>query len=60
VQLELDPDAAASEVTYDEATKTVRIPLSALSDDGSSGAGKQRRTKMVMFSCNKCGERAEG
>jgi hypothetical protein len=48
LQLELNPDAAAKEVTYDEATKTVRIPLAAVNDG-------QRRTKMVMFTCNQCG-----
>ena len=37
---------------YDEANKTVRIPLAALTDG-------QRRTKMVMFTCNKCGETPE-
>jgi hypothetical protein len=46
--LELNPDAAAKEVTYDEETKTVRIPLAAVNEG-------QRRTKMVMFSCNQCG-----
>jgi hypothetical protein len=48
VQLELNPDSAAKEVLYDEETKTVRIPLAAVTDG-------QRRTKMVMFTCNKCG-----
>lgn len=49
VRLELNPDEASKEVLYDEASKTVRIPLAALNDG-------QRRTKMVMFTCNKCGE----
>jgi hypothetical protein len=49
VQLELNPDEGSKEVLYDEASKTVRIPLAALNDG-------QRRTKMVMFTCNKCGE----
>lgn len=48
LQLELNPDTAAKQVTYDEATKTVRIPLAAVNEG-------QRRTKMVMFTCNKCG-----
>lgn len=48
VQLELNTDSAAKEVLYDEETKTVRIPLAAVTDG-------QRRTKMVMFTCNKCG-----
>lgn len=51
VQLELNPDQAAKDVLYDETNKTVRIPLAALTDG-------QRRTKMVMFTCNKCGELA--
>ncbi|KAF6261122.1 hypothetical protein COO60DRAFT_810182 [Scenedesmus sp. NREL 46B-D3] len=51
LQLELNSDAAAKEVTYDEETKTVRIPLAAVGDG-------QRRTKMVMFTCNKCGGRS--
>lgn len=49
VTLELNPAPDAKEVLYDEATKTVRIPLAAVNDG-------QRRTKMVMFTCNKCGE----
>lgn len=36
---------------YDEANKVVRIPLAAL--QGPEGS---RRTKLVMFTCNKCGE----
>eukprot|EP00882_Tetradesmus_deserticola_P004050 GHRQ01004279.1.p1 GENE.GHRQ01004279.1~~GHRQ01004279.1.p1 ORF type:complete len:238 (+),score=51.04 GHRQ01004279.1:115-828(+) len=51
LQLELNPDTAAKEVTYDEDTKTVKIPLAAVNDG-------QRRTKMVMFTCNKCGGRS--
>ncbi|WIA20155.1 hypothetical protein OEZ85_006005 [Tetradesmus obliquus] len=51
LQLELNPDTAAKQVTYDEATKTVRIPLAAVNEG-------QRRTKMVMFTCNKCGGRS--
>jgi hypothetical protein len=49
LKIEPKPDTDGSnEVEYDEATKTVRIPLSA--------ASGQRRTKLVMFTCNKCGE----
>lgn len=51
VKLEVDPDGGAKQTTYDEEGKVVRIPLSAL------GEG-QRRTKMVMFTCNKCGGRS--
>eukprot|EP00775_Hariotina_reticulata_P003524 gene3524-biopygen5224 len=51
VTLELDPDTSKREVTYDEDSKTVRIPLAAINDG-------QRRTKMVMFTCNKCGGRS--
>lgn len=51
VNLELNPAPDASEVLYDEAAKTVRIPLAAVADG-------QRRTKMVMFTCNKCGGRS--
>lgn len=49
VKLELDPDTAAKEVTYDEPSKTIKIPLAAINDG-------QRRTKMVMFTCNQCGK----
>jgi hypothetical protein len=49
VQLEINPDAGARDVLYDEGSKTVRIPLAALADTA-------RRSKMVMFRCNKCGE----
>ena len=40
-------DGSQSDVEYDEESKTVRVPLSAM--DGG------RRTKLVMFTCNKCG-----
>ncbi|KAF8055926.1 fatty acyl-CoA reductase [Scenedesmus sp. PABB004] len=50
VKLEVDQDPGAKEVTYDEEAKAVRIPLAAV-NDGS------RRTKLVMFTCNKCGGR---
>jgi hypothetical protein len=37
-------------IEYDEETKTVRFPPSVLQSEMSS-----RRTKMVLFTCNKCG-----
>ena len=40
----------ATEFEYDEATKTMRVPLSAL-----QGEGHARRTRLVTFTCNKCG-----
>lgn len=43
-------EGGPSDVEYDEESKTVRIPLSAM--DGG------RRTKLVMFTCNKCGGRS--
>lgn len=43
--------AANNGITYDEDSKTMRIPLST---SGQSG----RRTKLVMFTCNKCGGRS--
>ncbi|KAG2438104.1 hypothetical protein HXX76_005713 [Chlamydomonas incerta] len=39
------------EVEYDEEKKVVRIPLSALGDG-------TRRSKLVLFTCNKCGGRS--
>eukprot|EP00878_Enallax_costatus_P001727 GHUV01001883.1.p1 GENE.GHUV01001883.1~~GHUV01001883.1.p1 ORF type:complete len:378 (+),score=71.33 GHUV01001883.1:84-1136(+) len=51
VKLEVDKGSTAKEVTYDEASKTIKIPLAAMNDG-------QRRTKMVMFTCNKCGGRS--
>ena len=47
--LKIEPalDGSQSDVEYDEESKTVRVPLSAM--DGG------RRTKLVMFTCNKCG-----
>ncbi|KIY98188.1 Hsp70 escorting protein 2 [Monoraphidium neglectum] len=49
LRLEPASDENQTDVEYDEASKTVRIPLSAM--DGG------RRTKLVMFTCNKCGGR---
>lgn len=40
------PDSTDSEVEYDEVNKVVRVPL--------VKAGG--RTKLVLFTCNKCGE----
>lgn len=48
IKLEVASDEQQQEVTYDEASKTVRIPLKAT--DGG------RRTKLVMFTCNQCGK----
>jgi len=45
--LKLEPAAEGEQMTYDEGTQTVRIPLKELTE--------QRRTKLVMFTCNKCG-----
>jgi hypothetical protein len=47
LRIEPVPDTAQSDVEYDAASNTVRIPLNAT--DGG------RRTKLVMFTCNKCG-----
>jgi hypothetical protein len=52
LRLEPASDENQTDVEYDEASKTVRIPLSAM--DGG------RRTKLVMFTCNKCGELRAG
>ncbi len=43
-------DETLSNIEYDEDSKTVRIPLKELGE----GA---RRTKLVMFTCNRCGGR---
>jgi hypothetical protein len=48
LRLEVEPNEGVKEVTYDEQEKVVRIPLSAM--EGG------RRTKLVMFTCNKCGK----
>ena len=50
LKLEVEPNEGVKEVTYDEQEKVVRIPLSAM--EGG------RRTKLVMFTCNKCGKQA--
>ena len=42
-----------TEFQYDEETKTMKIPLSALQADGAAA----RRTRLVTFTCNKCGGR---
>lgn len=40
-----------AEFEYDEETKTMKVPLSALQETRN-----ERRTRLVTFSCNKCGE----
>ncbi|KAG2489076.1 hypothetical protein HYH03_012512 [Edaphochlamys debaryana] len=52
LKLEVKPEDGSSEPEYDEASKVVRIPLSAL-----EGPENKRRTKLVLFTCNKCGGR---
>ena len=39
---------------YDEDSKTMRVDLSALQEGGSQS---ERRTRLVTFTCNKCGAR---
>lgn len=51
VQFQLSGDESQPEMQYDEETKTLKVPLSAL-----EGEGALRRTKLVVFTCNKCGE----
>jgi hypothetical protein len=51
---DVDPNQSAApsaEFEYDEETKTMRVPLSALQETRN-----ERRTRLVTFSCNKCGE----
>lgn len=48
LQIEVKEEDGTKEVDYDEEKKVVRIPLSAMGD----GA---RRSKLVLFTCNKCG-----
>ncbi|GAX74878.1 hypothetical protein CEUSTIGMA_g2324.t1 [Chlamydomonas eustigma] len=43
-------ETSTSEFQYDEETKTMRVQLSALDGDN-------RRTRLVTFTCNKCGGR---
>lgn len=50
VNFEVKPDSEGSEIEWDVDTKTLRIPLSAAEGEGL------RRTKLVIFTCNKCGE----
>lgn len=51
VKIEVAVEDDIKQITYDDASKTVRIPLATLQSDVA-----QRRTKMVLFTCNKCGE----
>lgn len=51
VKIEVAVENDIKQIMYDDATKTVRIPLATLQSDVA-----QRRTKMVLFTCNKCGE----
>mmetsp|Transcript_13766 Transcript_13766/g.29638 ORF Transcript_13766/g.29638 Transcript_13766/m.29638 type:complete len:199 (-) Transcript_13766:524-1120(-) len=52
VKLEVSSGSDGSSIEYDEESKTVRIPLSALADDRQA-----RRSKLIIFTCNKCGHR---
>jgi hypothetical protein len=50
VQFEVsDQETSTSDFQYDEESKTMRVQLSALD-------GGNRRTRLVTFTCNKCGE----
>ncbi|GIL64172.1 hypothetical protein Vafri_18130 [Volvox africanus] len=49
LRIEAKEEDGTSDIEYDEQNKVVRIPLSALGPEG------QRRTKLVLFTCNKCG-----
>ncbi|EFJ47616.1 hypothetical protein VOLCADRAFT_91932 [Volvox carteri f. nagariensis] len=51
LRIEAKEEDGTSNIDYDEENKVVRIPLSALGPEG------QRRTKLVLFTCNKCGGR---
>ncbi|GLI64830.1 hypothetical protein VaNZ11_008135 [Volvox africanus] len=51
LRIEAKEEDGTSDIEYDEQNKVVRIPLSALGPEG------QRRTKLVLFTCNKCGGR---
>uniref|UniRef100_A0A7S0WSK4 DNL-type domain-containing protein n=1 Tax=Chlamydomonas leiostraca TaxID=1034604 RepID=A0A7S0WSK4_9CHLO len=50
VNFEVKAEAEGSEIEWNPETKTLRIPLSAVE-------GSARRTKLVIFTCNKCGGR---
>jgi hypothetical protein len=51
LRIEPDPDSTSKDVTYDEVSNTVRIPLGLLSDTS------KRRSKLVLFTCKPCGHR---
>jgi hypothetical protein len=50
LRVETDPDASAQEVSFDDASNTVKIPLKMVGDS--------RRTKLVMYTCRPCGHRS--
>eukprot|EP00798_Chlamydomonas_sp_ICE-L_P015504 gene15504-21591_t len=47
------PDSG-DEIEYDQETKTLRLPLSAA---GGGETRAERRSRLVIFTCNKCGGR---
>lgn len=53
--LEVKAQGEGGGVEYDEATKTLRFPLSVL-----EGSMEARRSRLVVFTCDKCGAWGEG
>lgn len=54
VSLELKTENEGSEVEWDPDTKTLRLPLSVV------GGTSERRSKLVLFTCDKCGKQGQG
>ncbi|GFH26053.1 hsp70 escorting protein 2 [Haematococcus lacustris] len=54
VQLELKAAEEGEGLEWDPSSKTLRLPVSVLEGEGGQGA---RRSRLVVFTCNKCGGR---
>ncbi|GFH06257.1 hsp70 escorting protein 2 [Haematococcus lacustris] len=54
VQLELKAAEEGEGLEWDPSSKTLRLPVSVLEGEGGQGG---RRSRLVVFTCNKCGGR---
>lgn len=54
VQLELKAAEEGEGLEWDPSSKTLRLPVSVLEEEGGQGG---RRSRLVVFTCNKCGGR---